>query len=86
MHSALVHCCVWFEVLFNVSFVFLKHQIDLLIIIRVENLIEIAANTILLVMEPINIGSSDCVDMLCKKLSQHTPIVIKLIFYTCIVL
>ena len=74
VHTAFVHGCVRFEVLFNVELVLLDGQLDVLrVSINGQDPVEVTADAILLVVEAVIIGASDRVNVLGHKLANHTP-------------
>ena len=74
VRTRLMHGSVGLEVFLNVELVLLKHGVDLLIIVGVEDLLKISSHTVLLIMEAINVRASNSENMLGKELSHHTPI------------
>lgn len=72
--ARLVHGGIGLEVALDVELVLFKHQVNLLLVLGVQDLVEIAAHTVLFIMETIVVGSSDCEAVLRHELSEHTPI------------
>ena len=73
VRARLVHCGIRLEVFLNVELVLLKHGVNFLIIIGIEDLFEVSSNTVLLVMEAIDVRTADCKHVLGKELSHHSP-------------
>ncbi len=72
--AAVVHSSVGFKVLLNIKFVFFKCQFDQFgVCVLSKNFVEITTNSVLLIVEPIEVSSTTSVNMLCHQLSQHAP-------------
>ena len=69
VHARLVHGSVWFEVALNVELVFFKHQVDVLLVLGVKDLVKITAHTVLFIVEAIVVWSSNCETVLSHQLS-----------------
>ena len=70
----LVHGSVWLEILLNEVLVFVDHSLDLLLAgIVFKNLVEVAPNSVLLIVESVEVDSLDGVDMHCHQLTESTP-------------
>ena len=65
--TALVHRCVRLKVLLNVEFIFFERKFDVFrISICSKNSVKVPAHTVLLIVESIEVGSSNCIDVLCQ--------------------
>jgi hypothetical protein len=73
VRSALVHCRVRLEEFLNIEFVFLKHGVNLLLIVRVHDLVEVSSHSVLLFVKPVEVWSSYSEDVLSQKLPQCAP-------------
>lgn len=73
VRARLVHCDVGLEELLNVELIFLKHGIDFSFIVGIEDLLKVSSNSILFIVEAINVRTTDGKHVLSKELSHHTP-------------
>jgi len=73
VRTRLVHGYVGLEEFLNVEFIFLKHGIDFPLIVGIEDLLKVSSNSVLFIMEAIDVWATDCKHMLSKKFSHHTP-------------
>lgn len=71
--TRLVHGSVWLEIALDVELILLQHQVDFLFIGGVEDLLEVAADAVLLVVEAVEVGPPDGEDVLGHQLSEHAP-------------
>ena len=69
-----VHSSIRLEVLLDVQLIFLKKSVNLLIIGRVDHLVEIATHSVLLIVESVNVRTTNCEHVLSQQLAEHTPI------------
>ena len=60
--------------LLNVQLVLLEGEFDVLgVSIGSKDPVEVTPDPVLLVVEPVVVGSSDCEDVLCHQLAYHAP-------------
>ena len=72
--ATLVHGGVGLEVLLDVEFVLFESELNVFGVgILSQNSIEISPDTVLLLVEPIEISSPNSVNVLGHKFTQHTP-------------
>ena len=66
-----MHGSIWLEEALNIQFVLLKHGVNFLVVLRIEDLLKITTHTVLLIVEAINVSSTNCEDVLSQELSHH---------------
>ncbi len=73
MLATVVHCDIGFKVLLYVNLVLLQGEFNIFVSCRrTVNAVEVSTNTVLLVVEPVEVRSSDSVHMLSHQLSEHS--------------
>ena len=71
---ALVHGSVRLEILRNEMLILVKHSLNLVLIIGIENSIKVSSNKVLLVVESIEVYPFDRMDMHRLQFSESAPI------------
>ena len=71
VRTTLVHRSIRLEVLLHEQLVLLEHKFNLLLILRVENLVEVLSDFVLLIVEAVEVWSAHCEHMLCDEFPQR---------------